>query len=64
MIKVKVKHKKDINRALKELKGKVFKTRMMLEIKDRRYFEKKSDKRRREIDRAAYREKKKRESEY
>jgi small subunit ribosomal protein S21 len=60
MIKIKV---KNINQALKELKGKVYKSRMMIELREREEYTKKSVKRRKEIQRAAYRQKKKRESE-
>lgn len=60
MIKIKV---KNINQALKELKRKVYKSRMIIELREREEYTKKSVKRRKEIQRAAYRQKKKRESE-
>lgn len=59
MFKVKV---KNINQALKELKGKVHKSRMIIELRDRQEYVKKSVKRRKEIQRAIHKENKKRES--
>ena len=49
MIKIKV---NNINQALKELKGKVHKSRMMIELRDRQEYVKSSVKRRKEIQRA------------
>lgn len=60
MIIVEVK-KGNIERALKEYKGKVIKTRQMSELNDRKEFEKGSVKRRREKQKGVYREKKRRE---
>ena len=45
---------KNIEKSLKELKGKVIKTRMMTELFSRKYFEKKSVKKRQEIKKATY----------
>ena len=55
MLIVKVK-KNDIERALKELKGKVIKTRQNSHLNDRREFTKKSVEKRSEKQRAVYRE--------
>jgi ribosomal protein S21 len=60
MIIVEVK-KGNIERALKEYKGKVIKTRQMSELNDRKEFEKGSVRRRREKQKGVYREKKRRE---
>jgi small subunit ribosomal protein S21 len=48
--------KRDIERALKELKGKIIKTRQNSKINERKEYEKESIKRRREIQKAEYRE--------
>ncbi len=56
MLIVKVK-KGNIERALKQLKSKVIKTRQNSLLNERREFTKKSTLRRREIDRAKYRSK-------
>lgn len=53
MLKIKVK-KGNINQALKNLKNKVFKTKMLNELRERKEFTKKSVKRRAEIDKAKY----------
>jgi len=53
MLKIKVK-KGNINQALKNLKNKVFKTKMLNDIRERKEFVKKSVKRRSEIDNAKY----------
>lgn len=45
---------KNIEKSLKELKGKVIKTRMMTELSSRKEFEKKSVKKRQEIKKATY----------
>lgn len=45
---------KNIEKSLKELKGKVIKTRMMTELFSRKDFEKKSVKKRQEIKKATY----------
>lgn len=45
---------KNIEKSLKELKGKVIKTRMMTELSSRKEFEKKSVKKRQEIKKAAH----------
>ena len=55
MLIVKVK-KNDIERALKELKGKVIRTRQNSHLNDRREFTKKSVEKRSEKQRAVYRE--------
>tara|TARA_B100000900_G_scaffold365495_1_gene340794 strand:+ start:874 stop:1062 length:189 start_codon:yes stop_codon:yes gene_type:complete len=56
MIKVKV-IKGNINNALKKWKNKAFKTRMLIELKDRKEYTKKSVTRRAEIDRAKHKQK-------
>ncbi len=53
MLKIKVK-KGNINQALKNLKNKVFKTKMLNDLRERKEFTKKSVKRRAEIDKAKY----------
>lgn len=53
MLKIKVK-KGNINQALKNLKNKVFKTKMLNDLRERKEFTKKSVKRRSEIDKAKY----------
>jgi len=53
MLKIKV-AKGNINQALKNLKNKVFKTKMLNDIRERKEFVKKSVKRRSEIDKAKY----------
>lgn len=60
MIIVEVK-KGNIERALKEYKGKVIKTRQMSELNDRKEFEKESVRKRREKQKGVYKEKKRRE---
>lgn len=45
---------KNIEKSLKELKGKVIKTRMMTELSSRKEFEKKSVKKRQEVKKATY----------
>jgi small subunit ribosomal protein S21 len=62
MLKVKVK-KGNIERALKEYKGKVIRTRQMREINERKEFEKPSVRNRRLKQKGKYREQKKRENE-
>jgi len=55
MLKIKLKDGKgNIERALKELKSKVIKTRQMRELNDRKVFKKKSEKRREELNKAIY----------
>jgi len=59
MLKVKVKEGKGgIEKALKEYKSKVIKTRQMRELNDRKVFKKKSIKRREQIKKAIYVQKK------
>lgn len=53
MLKIKVK-KGNINQALKNLKNKVFKTKMLNDLRERKEFTKKSVKRRSEINKAKY----------
>jgi len=53
MLKIKIK-KGNINQALKNLKNKVFKTKMLNDIRDRKDYTKKSVKRRAEINKAKY----------
>jgi small subunit ribosomal protein S21 len=62
MIKVKVK-RGNIERALKEYKGKIIRTRQMREINDRKEYEKPSVKNRKVKQKGEYREKKRRENE-
>ena len=62
MLKIEVK-KGNIERALKEYKGKVIRTRQMRKIYDRKEFEKPSVKNRRAKQKGKYREKKRRENE-
>lgn len=57
MLIIKVNKKKGIERALKEYKSKVIRTRQSREIVSRKEFKKKSQKRREEINRAIYRQK-------
>lgn len=53
--------KGNIERALKEYKGKVIRTRQMTELNDRREFEKESVRKRKEKKKGIYKEKKRRE---
>jgi small subunit ribosomal protein S21 len=53
MLKIKVK-KGNINQALKNLKNKVFKTKMLNDIRERKDYTKKSVKRRAEINKAKH----------
>ena len=62
MLKVKVK-KGNIERALKEYKGKVIRTRQMREINERKEFEKPSVRNRRLKQKGKYSEQKRRENE-
>lgn len=62
MLQIKVK-KGNIERALKEYKGKIIRTRQMREINDRKEYEKPSVKNRRIKKKGEYREKKRRENE-
>jgi len=62
MLKVIVKGK-NIERALKKYKSKVIKTRQMREVNKRKEYKKDSEKRREEIGKAIYRQKKRREDE-
>ena len=55
--------KSGIEKALKQLKKKIIRTRTIQEIRDRRYFTKKSTKRRLMISKAKFKEKKRREEE-
>ena len=63
MLKVEVK-KDNIERAIKELRRKVISTRLVQQLKDRKQFLKPSVKRREEILKAQYVQKKKEEDEY
>ena len=54
-------NKGNIERALKEYKGKVIKTRQMSQLNDRKEFEKESVRKRREKSNGVYKEKKRRE---
>lgn len=62
MLKVKV-ERKNIEKALKKYKSKIIKTRQMREVNERKEFTKDSEERRREVDKAKYKEKKRREDE-
>lgn len=62
MIKVEVK-RGNIERALKEYKGKIIRTRQMREINDRKEYEKPSVRNRKVKQKGEYREKKRRENE-
>lgn len=62
MLRIKVK-KGDINRALKEYRSKVIKTRQMREVNDRKEYTKPSEERRRVIQKAKYRDSKNRDEE-
>lgn len=57
MLIIKVSKKRGIEKALKEYKSKVIRTRQSREIVQRKEFKKKSQKRREEINRAIYRQK-------
>lgn len=59
MLIIKVKNKGGIERALKEYKNKVFKTKLLNNLRDRQEFTKKSEKRREEKLTAIYIQKKK-----
>jgi ribosomal protein S21 len=59
MLKVEV-IKGNIERALKEYKGRVIKTRQMSELNDRKEFEKESVRKRKEKQKGVYKEKKRR----
>jgi ribosomal protein S21 len=54
-------NKGNIERALKEYKGKIIRTRQMNELNDRKEFEKESVRKRREKKKGIYKEKKRRE---
>ena len=62
MLKVKVK-KGNVERALKEYKSKIIRTRQMREINDRKEYEKPSVKNRRIKKKGEYKQKKRRENE-
>ena len=61
MLKVTVKNG-DINRALKELKSKVYNTRMILELQERKEYTKNSIKKRQSTQKAKYLQQKKAEN--
>lgn len=56
MIKIKV-YKGNINNALKKWKNKIYNTKMLIDVRDRKEHTKKSVKRRAEIDKAKYMQK-------
>lgn len=58
-----VKVTEDLNKALKILKGKMIKSRTLVEVRERREHIKKSAKRREQLKKAAYNEKRRRENE-
>ena len=62
MLKIEVK-KGNIERALKEYKGKIIRTRQMRDLNDRKEFEKPSVTKRRMKKKGEYRQKKRRENE-
>jgi small subunit ribosomal protein S21 len=59
MLVIKIDNKTTIDKALKLLKSKVIKTKLMSEIKNRKSFTKKSVERRNEMNKAKYVQKKK-----
>lgn len=59
MIIIKVGKNENIERALKRYKFKVFKTKQLDNIRERQHYIKKSEKRRKQIEKAKYSEKKK-----
>ena len=59
MIIIKVGKNENIERALKRYKFKVFKTKQLDNIRERQHYIKKSEKRRKQIEKAKYTEKKK-----
>ena len=61
MIEVDVKDVDSLDKALKQLKKKVEKAKVIHELRDRKYFVKPSIRRREEIKKAAYKEKMQRE---
>ena len=63
MLKVEVK-KKNIERALKELKSKYIKTKVVQQCRDKKEFIKPSEKKRNTLNKAIYKENKKREEEF
>jgi small subunit ribosomal protein S21 len=62
MIKIKVKKNESIDKALKRFKKKFRNTKVVKELKERQKFEKKSDKRRNQIQQAKYNNSKKLEN--
>jgi small subunit ribosomal protein S21 len=60
MLVIKVKNG-DINKALKQYKSKVIKTRQMTELRDRKEYTKPSEEKRKQKNKAIYLEKKRRE---
>jgi ribosomal protein S21 len=64
MIREKVKSSKDFHRALKRFKKRVYDSRIMKEVTDRKHYKKKSQKKREQKNIAELSEKIKRESEY
>lgn len=58
-----VKVTKDLNTALKILKGKMIKSKTLVEVRERREHIKKSAKRREQLKKASYKERMKRENE-
>ena len=59
MIIIKVGKNENIEKALKRYKFKVYKTKQLEKLRDREHYIKKSEKRRKQIDKAKYVEKKK-----
>lgn len=59
MIIIKVGKNENIERALKRYKFKVFKTKQLDNVRERQHYIKKSEKRRKQIEKAKYSEKKK-----
>ena len=59
MIIIKVGKNENIERALKRYKFKVFKTKQLDNVRERQHYIKKSEKRRKQIEKAKYTEKKK-----
>ena len=57
MLEIKLNTGESIESAIKKLKNKVVKTKMMSQLRDRAHFEKKSDKKRYQLKKAKYNQK-------
>ena len=58
MLKIKIEDSKQLNRALKQFKKKLIDTKVLKELRERMFFEKKSEKKRKIKKKAIYKEKK------